>query len=129
LGGEGDLMKPPAHEPSLPPVDAVSSEIINIAQVAEYLHTHPSTIYRLLKSRKIPAFRLGSDWASGRADIEKWIAAQEIKVADEEPAAANAGGNAPRAGWPQGSHVGLAHDDCRGRKVSNPSPTLKTMKH
>jgi excisionase family DNA binding protein len=85
-------MKPPAQEPSRPPVDAVISEIMNIAQVAEYLHTHPSTIYRLLKRRNIPAFRLGSDWRFRRADIEKWIAAQEIKVADEKPAAADAGG-------------------------------------
>lgn len=65
---------------------------MNIARVAEYLHTHPSTIYRLLKSRTIPAFRLGSDWRFRRADIEKWVAAQEIKVADEDPAAADAGG-------------------------------------
>lgn len=72
-------MKPPAREPS-PPVDAVISEILNIAQVAEYLHTHPSTIYRLLKNRKIPGFRLGADWRFRRADIDKWIAAQEIKV-------------------------------------------------
>jgi excisionase family DNA binding protein len=85
-------MKPPAQEPSRPPVDAIISEIMNIAQVAEYLHTHPSTIYRLLKRRKIPAFRLGSDWRFWRADIEKWIAAQEIKVADEKPAAADPGG-------------------------------------
>jgi excisionase family DNA binding protein len=83
-------MKPPAHEPSRPPVDAVISEIMNIAQVAEYFQTHPSTIYRLLKRRKIPAFRLGSDWRFRRADLEKWVAAQEIKVADEEPAAADA---------------------------------------
>jgi excisionase family DNA binding protein len=62
--------------------DAVISEIMNIAQVAEYLHTHPSTIYRLLKWQKIPAFRLGSDWRFRRADIEQWVAAQEIKVAE-----------------------------------------------
>jgi excisionase family DNA binding protein len=85
-------MKPPAHEPSQPPADAVISEIMNIAQVAEYLQTHPSTIYRLLKNRKIPAFRLGSDWRFRRADLEKWVAAQEIKVVDEEPPAADAGG-------------------------------------
>jgi excisionase family DNA binding protein len=65
---------------------------MNIAQVAEYLQTHPSTIYRLLKNRKIPAFRLGSDWRFRRTDIEKWVAALEIKVADEQPADADAGG-------------------------------------
>ena len=84
-------MKPPAREPSRP-VDAVFSEIMNIIQVADYLHTHPSTIYRLLKNRKIPGFRLGSDWRFRRADLEQWVAAKEIKVADEEPAAADAGG-------------------------------------
>jgi len=82
----------PAHEPSRPPVDAVIPEIMTVPQVAEYLKTHPSTIYRLLKNRKIPAFRLGSDWRLRGADLEQWVAAQEIKVADEEPAAADAGG-------------------------------------
>jgi excisionase family DNA binding protein len=78
---------------------------MNIAQVADYLHTHPSTIYRLLKNRKIPAFRLGSDWRFRRPDLEQWVAALEIKVADEEPASADAGGKraarGPAAGKPR----------------------------
>jgi hypothetical protein len=32
------------------------------------------------KPRKIPGFRLGSDWRFRRADIDTWIVAQEIKV-------------------------------------------------
>jgi excisionase family DNA binding protein len=65
---------------------------MNIAQVAEYLHTHPSTIYRLLKRRKIPAFRLRLGLALPAGDLEEWAEAQEIKVADEAPAAADVGG-------------------------------------
>jgi excisionase family DNA binding protein len=44
--------------------------------LALYLHCHPNTVYRLLKERKIPAFRVGSDWRFRRSDIDEWIARQ-----------------------------------------------------
>jgi hypothetical protein len=31
-----------------------SDEIFNVSTLAHYLHCHPSTVYRLLKSKKIP---------------------------------------------------------------------------
>lgn len=49
-------------------------EIMTVKDVAVYLQVHESTIYRLLKRREIPAFKLGSDWRFRRATIFKWIA-------------------------------------------------------
>src|SRR5712671_6606065 len=40
--------------------------------VAEYLRVHPSTIYRLLRQRKLPAFKVGSDWRFSREAIDHW---------------------------------------------------------
>jgi len=48
-------------------------EILTVAEVAEYLRVHTTTIYRLLKTRKLPAFRVGSDWRFFRDDIDSWI--------------------------------------------------------
>jgi len=59
----------PANPPPNP-----SDEIFNVSTLARYLHCHPSTVYRLLKNKKIPAFRLGSDWRFRRAAIDEWIA-------------------------------------------------------
>jgi excisionase family DNA binding protein len=36
--------------------------VLPLEDAAQFLHVHPSTIYRLLKSRQIPAFKVGSDW-------------------------------------------------------------------
>jgi excisionase family DNA binding protein len=54
------------------PTDA-SNEIMTVRQLAEYLRSHPSTIYRLLKNREIPVFRLGGNWRFDRAAIDQWI--------------------------------------------------------
>ncbi len=63
---------------------ADANEIMTLPQVAEYLHCHPATLYRLLRFRKIPGFHLGGDWRFRRADIDAWIAAQQMKVPAEK---------------------------------------------
>jgi len=52
-------------------------EILTVADVAEYLKVHPSTIYKLLKARKLPAFRMGSDWRFSRNQIDEWRLKQD----------------------------------------------------
>src|SRR5258708_12313184 len=37
-------------------------KVMTVREVAAYLHVHPSTIYRLVRSNQIPAFHIGSDW-------------------------------------------------------------------
>jgi excisionase family DNA binding protein len=51
--------------------------ILTLEDVAEFLHVHPSTIYRLLKKRQIPAFKVGSDWRFNQDSIERWVKEQE----------------------------------------------------
>jgi excisionase family DNA binding protein len=51
--------------------------ILTLEDVAEFLHVHPSTIYRLLKRRQIPAFKVGSDWRFNQDSIERWVKDQE----------------------------------------------------
>jgi excisionase family DNA binding protein len=52
-------------------------EILTVAELAEYLKVHPSTVYRMLKARKLAAFKVGSDWRFNRAHIDEWRVAQE----------------------------------------------------
>jgi excisionase family DNA binding protein len=47
--------------------------VMTLEEVAEYLRVHPSTVYRLLKDRNIPAFKVGSDWRFNIDSIEKWV--------------------------------------------------------
>jgi excisionase family DNA binding protein len=50
----------------------VKSDVLTVPEVAEYLHLSPSTIYKLLKRREIPAFKIGSDWRFNISHIDKW---------------------------------------------------------
>ena len=47
--------------------------VLTLEEVADFLHVHPSTVYRLLKKRRIPAFKVGSDWRFNQESIERWV--------------------------------------------------------
>jgi excisionase family DNA binding protein len=51
--------------------------VLTLEEAAEFLKVHPSTIYRLLKSRMIPAFKIGSDWRFNQESIQRWIEERE----------------------------------------------------
>jgi excisionase family DNA binding protein len=59
------------------PLFGRQSKVMTVEEVSEYLHVHPSTIYRLIKRNKIPAFRIGSDWRFNVETIDKWRAEME----------------------------------------------------
>jgi len=46
--------------------------ILTIKEVANYLRIHPSTVYKLVKEHRIPAFRIGSDWRFQIEAIDRW---------------------------------------------------------
>lgn len=52
------------------------SPIMNVHEVAQYLGVHPTTIYRMLSRKLIPAFKLGSDWRFSKKELERWINAK-----------------------------------------------------
>ncbi len=46
---------------------------MTVRDLALYLDCHESTIYRLIKQRELPAFRLGGGWRFRRDQIDEWI--------------------------------------------------------
>jgi excisionase family DNA binding protein len=52
-------------------------DVLTLEEVADYLRVHPTTIYRLLKKHKIPAFKIGSEWRFNIASIDRWRASLE----------------------------------------------------
>lgn len=55
--------------------------VLNVKEVATYLHVHESSIYRLLKHGKLPgAFKMGSDWRFERVEIDRWRLGQTATV-------------------------------------------------
>lgn len=51
--------------------------VMTLEEVADYLRVHPSTIYRLLKKKQLPAFKVGSDWRFNLESIDRWRAEAE----------------------------------------------------
>jgi excisionase family DNA binding protein len=48
-------------------------DILNLREASEFLNCHPSTIYRLVKTNQIPAFRLGGSWGFVKPELNRWI--------------------------------------------------------
>jgi len=65
---------------------AFEMQVMTVGDIAQYLHCHISTIYRLLGQSQIPAFHLGGDWRFLRSDVDKWIAAGGGKPSGSVPA-------------------------------------------
>ena len=53
------------------------ANVLTLEEVANYLRVHPSTIYRLLKKKLLPAFKVGSDWRFNVESIDRWRAEAE----------------------------------------------------
>jgi excisionase family DNA binding protein len=47
--------------------------ILTVREVAQYLRIHKTTVYRLLKQHKLPAFQVGSDWRFHSEEIKRWM--------------------------------------------------------
>jgi len=55
----------------------VQAKVLTVREVSDYLRVHPSTVYRLLRQRQLPAFRVGSDWRFNVEAIDRWRASME----------------------------------------------------
>jgi excisionase family DNA binding protein len=51
--------------------------VLTVNELANYLRVHPATIYRLLKARQLPAFRVGFDWRFKRETIDEWVRSKQ----------------------------------------------------
>lgn len=49
------------------------TELMTAIETCRYLKITQRTLYRYLRSRQIPAFKLGKEWRFVRSDLEQWI--------------------------------------------------------
>jgi excisionase family DNA binding protein len=50
----------------------MEQKIIRLRELAEYLNVNVSTVYRLIKRKKIPSFRVGRDHRFNVEEIDQW---------------------------------------------------------
>ncbi|HXG51960.1 MAG TPA: helix-turn-helix domain-containing protein [candidate division Zixibacteria bacterium] len=45
-------------------------------EVARYLRVNPYTVYRLVSQKKLPAYKVGSQWRFKRAVLDQWLSSR-----------------------------------------------------
>jgi excisionase family DNA binding protein len=53
--------------------NSTGREFLSIKEVAQRLNLHEMTIYRLIKSRSLPAFKVGGQWRVRRQFLDEWL--------------------------------------------------------
>ena len=59
--------------------EEASAGLMTARELASYLRVHTSTIYLMLRQRKLPGFKVGSSWRFKRLAVEEWLARLQRK--------------------------------------------------
>ena len=62
----------------------MTTDVMTIKEVSEYLKLNEKTAYRLSSEGKIPGFKVGGSWRFRKSEIDKWIVQQESKSIDNQ---------------------------------------------
>lgn len=57
----------------------MTAQYLTLAEVAALLRVHQTTIYRLLRKKELPAFKVGRDWRFSAERIDQWRTELEMK--------------------------------------------------
>lgn len=58
-------------------------DILTLQEVARYLRVDEKTVYRMVKSKQLPAFKVRNQWRFKKKSIDKWIETNNVNVSDE----------------------------------------------
>ena len=57
------------------------TQIMTLKEVAKYLGVHTMTVYRLLKEKKLPGFKVGGQWRTKKDVLDNYL----LKDIDRNP--------------------------------------------
>lgn len=63
----------------------MSARVMTLREVADFLKVHPNTIYRLARTGKLPAFKVGTDWRFQRSAVDAWASRKSSRPAAPAP--------------------------------------------
>jgi excisionase family DNA binding protein len=55
---------------------ALDDEILTVKEVCGILQIDKTTLYKLVKKGRIPAFKIGSEWRFRTDEVVRWMAEQ-----------------------------------------------------
>ena len=66
-----------------------NKQVMDIKELAEYLGIGKSTIYNLIRQKKIPASKIGKQYRFSREVVDSWLRDKVITKKDKVESAAN----------------------------------------
>jgi excisionase family DNA binding protein len=54
-------------------IESMRTRLLTLREVADYLHVHPGTVYRLVKKGELQGLRVGRDFRFDLRVVEDWI--------------------------------------------------------
>lgn len=61
------------------------NEVMTVDDVAAFLRLPKTTVWKLLREKKLPGRKIGKHYRVLRSDIEAWLRQSELIVEDNEP--------------------------------------------
>ncbi len=59
------------------------TQIMTLKEVAKYLGVHSMTVYRLLKEKKLPGFKVGGQWRTKKEVLDNYLLREIDKSSSE----------------------------------------------
>ena len=56
-----------------PDANLLAGRMLTAQELAVYLRVNRSTVYRLLKKKQLPGFRIGSEWRFQIEEVNRWF--------------------------------------------------------
>lgn len=60
------------------------TQIMTLKEVAKYLGVHSMTVYRLLKEKKLPGFKVGGQWRTKKEVLDNYLLKDLDKSSNQE---------------------------------------------
>ncbi|MCD6194337.1 MAG: helix-turn-helix domain-containing protein [Candidatus Aminicenantes bacterium] len=60
--------------------DVTMDKWLTLEQIAEYLQMSTSSIYKMSKKGKIPAYKVGRQWRFKKEEIDRWIEEGKLRL-------------------------------------------------
>jgi len=61
----------------------MAQNILTVPEVCSYLQISQVTVYRLIRQKNIPAFRIGKNWRFNLQDLERWIESETLTAEEQ----------------------------------------------
>jgi excisionase family DNA binding protein len=65
--------------------ESMQEILLTAEQVARYLRIDKFTVYRLVTQKKIPAFKVGSQWRFKKELLDEWLKKNSNLASEVEP--------------------------------------------